>query len=139
MRANEFISESKKSQMRSSMKKSGIHAKHYANNDTYYDMYRFGVAIAGARSAEQRLSDSPGASMAPSSAWGENEIIIGYDLDTDIIDYALNIVGLKSSDKKLISTKKSEEMSEVDTHSPIQSFKGYERCCYCSRKKRKST
>jgi hypothetical protein len=30
----------------------------------------------------------------------------------------------------LISTKKSEEMSEVDTHSPIQSFKGYERWTY---------
>jgi hypothetical protein len=96
-------------------------------NSDFYKQYRFGVAIAGARSAEQRLSDSPGANMAPSSAWGENEIIIGYDLDTDIIDYALNIVGLKSSDKKLISTKKSEEMSEVDTKSPIQSFKGYER------------
>jgi len=96
-------------------------------NSDFYKQYRFGVAIAGARSAEQRLSDSPGASMAPSSAWGENEIIIGYDLDTDIIDYALNIVGLKSSDKKLISTKKSEEMSEVDTNSPVQGFKGYPR------------
>jgi hypothetical protein len=96
-------------------------------NSDFYKQYRFGVAIAGARSAEQRQSDSNGASMAPSSAWGENEIIIAYDLDTDIIDYALNIVGLKSSDKKLISTKKSEEMSEVDTNSPVQGFKGYPR------------
>jgi hypothetical protein len=96
-------------------------------NSDFYKQYRFGVAVAGARSAEQRLSDSAGANMAPSSAWGENEIIIGYDLDTDIIDYALNIVGLKSSDKKLISTKKSEEATDIDANSPIQGFKGYER------------
>ena len=96
-------------------------------NSDFYKQYRFGVAIAGARSAEQRLLDSPGANMAPSSAWGENEIIIGYDLDTDIIDYALNIVGLKSSDKKLISTKKSEESTDIDTQSPVQGFKGYQR------------
>ena len=95
------------------------------NND-FYKQYRFGVALAGARSEEQRKLE-PGASMAPSSAWGENEIIIGYDLDTDIIDYALNIVGLKSSDKKLISTKDSEEATDIDINSPIQGFKGYPR------------
>lgn len=96
------------------------------NND-FYKQYRFGVAIASARGAEERQSDFNYASMSPSSAWGENEIIIAYDLDTEIIDDALNIVGLKSSDKKLISTKKSEEMSEVDTNSPVQGFKGYPR------------
>ena len=96
-------------------------------NSDFYKQYRFGVAIAGARSAEQRQSDSNGASMAPSSAWGENEIIIAYDLDTDIIDYALNIVGLKSSDKKLISTKDSEEATDIYINSPVQGFKGYPR------------
>lgn len=95
------------------------------NND-FYKQYRFGVAIAGARSAEQRRTE-PKSTMAPSTAWGENEIIIGYDLDPTIIDDALKTVGLTASDKKLISTRTSKESSDVYYKSPVQGFKGYER------------
>lgn len=95
-------------------------------NSDFYKQYRFGVAIAGARSAEQRKTE-PDSNMAPATAWGENEIVIGYDLDPTIIDDALKIVGLKSSDKKLISTTKSEEATDIDKQSPIQGFKGYDR------------
>ena len=92
----------------------------------FYKQYRFGVAIAAARSAKQRESDQS-SDMAPATAWGENQIVIGYADDTEIIDDALVIIGLKPSDKELLSTKKSEESSDVVSKSPIKGFKGYER------------
>lgn len=95
------------------------------NND-FYKQYRFGVAIAGARSAEQRKTE-PRPTMAPTTAWGENEIIIGYDLDPTIIDDALKTVGLTASDKKLISTRTSKESNDIYCQSPVRGFKGYER------------
>jgi hypothetical protein len=95
-------------------------------NSDFYKQYRFGVAIAMARGAKATMNE-PKTNMAPASAWGENQIVVGYDLDPDIIDQALHTIGLKSSDKKLISTRKSEESKDVDTISPIQGFKGYQR------------
>ena len=95
------------------------------NND-FYKQYRFGVAIAQARGSKATMPAEK-SNMSPSSAWGENQIVVGYDLDPDIIDQALHTIGLKSSDKKLISTRKSQESTDVDTISPIQGFKGYPR------------
>ena len=96
-------------------------------NSDFYKQYRFGVAIAAAQSAEQRKNE-PAPTMSPETIWGENEIIVCYDDKTEeVINHALNIVGLKSSDKKLLSTVKSEEPISVGTTSPINSFKGYKR------------
>lgn len=134
MRAKEFITESSSTEPTSDMRLSASVSRAlpstYAipglpNND-FYKQYRFGVALAGARSKAQRATE-PGRDMAPASAWGESEILIGYGLDTDVIDDALEMVGLKPSEKKLISTVKSEEAPDIDTHSPLNSFKGYER------------
>lgn len=135
MRAKEFITESgssteptSDSRLSSSVARAlpSTYAIPGLPNSDFYKQYRFGVALAGARSKAQRATE-PGRDMAPSSAWGESEILIGYDLDTNVIDDALQMVGLKSSDKKLISTVKSEEAPDIDTLSPINSFKGYER------------
>jgi hypothetical protein len=93
-------------------------------NSDFYKQYRFGVAIAAARSAKQR-EDHPGPNMAPASAWGESEIVIGYALDTDIIDDALKTMGLNPADKKLLSTKESEEAPDIGSKSPVSSFRGY--------------
>jgi hypothetical protein len=96
-------------------------------NSDFYKQYRFGVAIASARSEEARRNE-PAPTMAPSSIWGENEIVVSYDSTTaDVIDAALKIVGLAPKDKKLISTAKSEEMLTVNHQSPVRGFKGYER------------
>lgn len=93
-------------------------------NSDFYRQYRFGVAIAAARSAKERESEleSP---MTPSSAWGESQIVIGYALDTDVIDDALKTIGLQPSDKKLLSTVNSEEARDVAAQSPVSSFRGY--------------
>lgn len=96
-------------------------------NSDFYKQYRFGVAIAAARSEEARKNE-PAPTMAPASVWGENEIVVSYDSSTaDVIDAALKIVGLAPKDKKMISTAKSEEMLTVNYKSPVQGFKGYER------------
>lgn len=134
MRAREFITESDSTASASDARLSASVSRALPatytipalpNND-FYKQYRFGVAIAGARSAKQRQNE-PGQVMAPASVWGESEIIIGYASDTDIIDDALRIVGLSPSDKKLISTEESEESPDIDTHSPLNGFRGYER------------
>ena len=93
-------------------------------NSDFYKQYRFGVAIAAARSANQR-DTHPGPNMAPASAWGENEIVVAYALDTEIIDDALKTMGLQASDKILLSTKESEEAEDITSNSPVSSFRGY--------------
>jgi hypothetical protein len=74
-------------------------------NSDFYKQYRFGVAIAAARSAKQR-EDHPG-------------------LDTEIIDDALKTMGLEPGDKRLLSTKESEEAQDIGSKSPVSSFRGY--------------
>lgn len=94
------------------------------NQDPYLQ-YRFGVAIAGAKGAEQRSKDNVPVS-ASASAWGENEIVVSYGHDVGpYIDDALKTMGLRG--KKLISTKTSEETNDVDKVSPVKAFKGYPR------------
>lgn len=90
------------------------------NNDAYAQ-YRFGVALAAARGKKARAEEGDEA-FAPTSAWGENQVVISYgnaeDFE-DMINDALEMVGLKASDKKLISTPTSTEANDVDTLSPV--------------------
>ena len=97
------------------------------NND-FYNQYRFGVAIAGARGQMERAQDSiPPYNFEKETPWGENMIVSSYRDDNiaNDIDYAMKEVGV--SGKVLISTMKSEEATDVDKSSPIKSFKGYKR------------
>ena len=96
------------------------------NNDPYHQ-YRFSVALAAAKGRKQREKDGVTQYYAE-SPWGENEIVVGYDSHiAEWLDDALVEIGLKPSDKKLITTKKSQESLTIDKNSPIQGFKGYER------------
>jgi len=130
MRAKEFIVEDFSKDTEAEQVSKAMPATYAISklpNSDFYKQYRFGVAIAAARSEEARKSE-PAPTMAPASIWGENEIVVSYDSTTaDVIDAALKIVGLAPKDKKLISTKKSEEMPTVNYQSPVQGFKGYER------------
>ena len=97
------------------------------NND-FYNQYRFGVAIAGARGQMERVQDSiPPYNFEKETPWGENMIVSSY-MDPNLandIDYAMKEVGV--SGKQLISTMKSEEATDVDKSSPVKAFKGYKR------------
>ena len=97
-------------------------------NSDFYAQYRFGVAMAGARGQMERQQDSiPPYNFEKETPWGENMIVSSY-LDKNIeadIDYAMKEVGVTG--KKLISTPKSEEATDVIKGSPLKAFKGYKR------------
>jgi len=97
------------------------------NQDPYLQ-YRFGVAIAGAKGAEQRAKDGVPPFSGKESEFGENEIVVSYD--PHVVDYihdALKSMGMAPSDAVQVGTMKSEEMPEVVKVSPVKAFKGYGR------------
>ena len=96
------------------------------NQDPYLQ-YRFGVAIAGAKGAEQRAKDGV-PPFEQDNIFGENEFVVSYDPHTiDYIRDALKAMGLPPSDAIQVANLKSEEMPDVETASPVKSFKGYPR------------
>ena len=98
------------------------------NND-FYLQYRFGVAIAGAKGAEQRKKDDV-PEFATETPWGENEVIVSYAGKEPLQGYlndAMREMGLKPSDAKLVTTDKSEEPVDTRTVSTLKPFKGYKR------------
>ena len=98
------------------------------NND-FYTQYRFGVALAGAKGAEQRKEDAV-PEFAKETPWGENLIIVSYagkDPLEKYLDDALREVGLVPSDAKLLTTEKSEEPSDTGNASMLKPFKGYKK------------
>ena len=96
------------------------------NQDPYLQ-YRFGVAIAGAKGAEQRAKDGV-PKFEEDNIFGENEFVVSYDPHTiDYIRDALKAMGLSPSDAIQVANLKSEEMPDVDKVSPVKGFKGYPR------------
>lgn len=98
------------------------------NND-FYTQYRFGVALAGAKGAEQRKQDDV-PEFAKETPWGENLVIVSYagkDPLQHYLDDALHEVGLTSSDAKLVTTPKSEEPVDTGIKSTLKPFKGYKK------------
>jgi hypothetical protein len=97
-------------------------------NSDFYKQYRFGVAMAGARGQIEREQDSiPPYDFEKETPWGENMIVSAY-MDGYVeqdIDYAMKEVGVTG--KRLISTPKSEEATDVVKGSPVKAFKGYKR------------
>lgn len=98
------------------------------NND-FYMQYRFGVALAGAKGAEQRKQDDV-PEFATETPWGENEVIVSYagaDPLQQYLDDAMREMGLKPSDAKLVTTERSQEPVDTKTTSTLKPFKGYRR------------
>lgn len=88
-------------------------------NQDPYKQYRFGVAIAKAKGQVKDEND-PYHEYQPESTWGENQIVVSYSNTIDeYIDAALKEIGLSPSDKRLISTDKSEENPTVNKVSPV--------------------
>lgn len=98
------------------------------NND-FYTQYRFGVALAGAKGAEQRKQDDV-PEFAKETPWGENLVIVSYAGREPLqkyLDDALHEVGLINSDAKLVTTSKSEEPTDTGIKSTLPPFKGYKK------------
>lgn len=93
-----------------------------------YRNYRFGVAMARARSdstPDEVNPDKP--EWTAETAFGEHGIVAGFNSGiTKVIDKALQMTKT-SGGKKLVSTPDSDEPDFVDNKSPVKAFKGYPR------------
>ena len=130
MRAREFVTEGRTGSITQDVGRAlpGAFKIPALKNQDPYLQYRFGVAIAGAKGAEQRRKDGVPPFDGRSSEFGENEIVVSYD--PHVIDYihdALRAMGMPASDAVQIGTMASEEAVDVDTRSPVTGFTGYPR------------
>jgi hypothetical protein len=130
MRAREFVTEQRKlppeisEPLRYTYVLPGLSASDPYNN------YRFGVAMARARSdmgqdsiqAERFMPD-----WETETAFGEHGVVSGFDSNVDpVIDMALKMTRTPGG-KHLVSSAQSEEPAFVDNVSPVRPFKGYPR------------
>lgn len=128
MRAREFITEERElppeqaDPMRQTFILPGL-----VSSDPY-QTYRFGVAMARARS--EAVKDDLNPYILPwdeEEVFGEFAVVAGINGTVDpIIDKALRMAGIKGG-KKPIGSLKSEEPPSVDKTSPVKGFKGYPR------------
>ena len=128
MRAREFITEEQRlppeqaDPMRQTFLLPGL------SSDAPYQTYRFGMAMARARS--NAIEDNINPYMLPWSqeeVFGNHAVVAGIDSNVDpIIDQALQMTRTPGG-KKLIGTGQSQEPPGTDTTSPVKGFKGYPR------------
>lgn len=99
-------------------------------NSDFYEIYRFGVAIADVRG--EQMNDNPlnkdinnhKPEFRAESTWGENALVSGFDPNlADVVRKAAAKIG--NSGQKQVSTAGSEEMGDTYKSSPIKPFKGY--------------
>jgi hypothetical protein len=134
MRAKEFIFEQRLDQVHDGLEVASMALPNtfvipeLKNND-FYDLYRFGVAIAAVRgeSGTDDVQNGHKPNFNAESSWGEQQVVSS-EFDKDIgktIDQALKKVG--KSGKKMVSTPSSDEMDDTGTGSPMKPFKGYKK------------
>ena len=128
MRAREFITEEQRlppeqaDPMRQTFIIPGL------SSDQPYEIYRFGMAMARARSNAVENNVNP--YILPwniEEVFGNHAVVAGINSNVDpIIDQALQMTKTPGG-KKLIGTAQSHEPPGVDTTSPVKAFKGYPR------------
>lgn len=129
MRAYEFITESVTD---------GLHVAAYAlpntyvipelKNNDFYELYRFGLAIADVRgnSGNDDVQNGFKHDFQAESEWGENQVVTSFDPDIgNVIDQALKKV--HKSGKKQVSTPTSDELPNTGKDSVLKPFKGYKK------------
>lgn len=128
MRAREFIVEQRELEpelaepMRYTYVIPGLSASDPYNN------YRFGVAMARARSnaGTDGITENLPA-WTPETAFGEHGVVVGMNGGIEqVIDQALAMTKTPGG-KELVSTADSKEPAFVDVKSPVTAFKGYPR------------
>lgn len=128
MRAREFITEEQRlppeqaDPMRQTFLLPGL------SSDAPYQTYRFGMAMARARSDAGTDDLNPYMlSWNQEEVFGNHAVVAGIDSNVDpIIDQALQMTRTPGG-KQLIGDAHSHEPSGVDTTSPVIGFKGYPR------------
>ncbi len=133
MRAKEFISESVLSKIHDGLDVAALALPNTfiitsLKNSDFYELYRFGVAIAAVRgeSGNDNVMNSSVPKFRPTSSWGEHQVVSSFDPNVEeVIDAALKKV--KKSGKKSVSTEGSEEFNDTNKASPVKPFSGYKR------------
>lgn len=133
MRAKEFIIETSLSKIHdgldvAAMALPNTYVIPELKNSDFYDLYRFGVAIAAVRgeSGNDHVQNGFKPNFEAESSWGEHQVVSSFDPNVgELIDKALKKV--HKSGKKMVSTPGSDEMDDTVTQSPIKGFKGYKR------------
>lgn len=133
MRAKEFITEQKLSDVHDALEVASKSLPHTyiipeLENQDFYELYRFGVAIADVRGDSEKFDtlNSKKPKFRAESDWGEHQIVSSFDPEIDnVIDKAL--AKINKHGKKLVSTPESDEMDDTLKQSPIKPFKGYKR------------
>ena len=93
-----------------------------------YRNYRFGVALARARSDYRQDDVNPfRPEWTAETAFGEHGVIVGMNSGIEtLIDAALDMTDTPGG-RQLVSSAASEEPDFVDTASPLKPFQGYPR------------
>lgn len=132
MRAREFLTEQELADVHDGLDVAALSLPYTymmpeLQNSNFYNIYRFGVAIAAVRG---EMGDSDGVQdqnrpdFRASSEWGQNLIVSSFDPNVGkVIDKALAKTHHKG--KVAVSTPGSEEMKDTSTVSPVKAFKGY--------------
>ena len=131
MRASEFITEQKLSDMHDGLE---VAAKSLPytyiipelKNQDFYELYRFGVALADVRGnmGDVKNIDKFKPNFKAETSWGENQIVSSFDPNIgSVIDQALKKVN--KSGKVAVSTPGSQEFDDTLKQSPIKPFKGF--------------
>lgn len=131
MRAKEFITESSLSQVHDGLDVAALALPNtyiipQLKNSDFYDLYRFGLAIAAVRGegGSDHVHNGFKPSFEAESSWGEHQVVSSFDPNVgQVIDKALKKVN--KSGKKAVSTPGSNEFQDTNKSSPIKPFKGY--------------
>ncbi len=116
MRAKEFIIENETDTIEAGVADAmpATYALSGLKNNDAYQQYRFGLALASARA---RKEDD--ATFTDESEYGENMVVVARSAEEEeTLAMALALFG-HNNEKKLISTKKSEEAKDTYTQSPV--------------------
>jgi hypothetical protein len=128
MRAREFIAEQRELPPETSEPMRYTYVIPGLSASDPYNNYRFGVAMARARSdaGTDGVNDHL-PEWSSETAFGEHGVVVGMNGGIEqIIDKALQMTNTPGG-KELVSTADSKEPSFVDTQSPVKGFKGYPR------------
>lgn len=133
MRAKEFIAEQKLSDVHDGLDVAArslpyTYVLPELKNQDFYELYRFGVAIADVRGnmGNPKNIDPFKPEFRAESSWGENLTVTSFDPNIGkVIDQALKKVNKHG--KKSVSTPSSDEMTDTFTKSTLKPFKGYKK------------
>jgi hypothetical protein len=131
MRAKEFLTEQQLSDVHDALDVAALSLPNTymmpeINNSNFYDIYRFGLAVAAVRgeSGNDNVHQYKTPVFRAQSKWGPNLIVTSFDPDVkQVIQQALKKVNKKGI--KTVSTPGSEEMLDTNKGSPVKGFKGY--------------